>query len=123
MFIVSDFLVPPDERVWERALEHRWELVPVLVQDPLWERSFPEVGGVTVPYADPATGAVVPVYLSRREARRLRTENEARRLELTRVFRDLGTEPVVVASHQPGDILDAFLRWADLRVMARGAVA
>ena len=34
----------------------------------------------------------------------------------------LGTEPVMVDSHDPGAILGAFLRWADLRVMARGAL-
>jgi len=28
VFVLSDFLVPPDLRVWQRALEHRWELVP-----------------------------------------------------------------------------------------------
>jgi uncharacterized protein (DUF58 family) len=123
VFIVSDFLVPPDERTWQRALEHRWELVPVVVQDPLWERSFPDVGGVNVPYADAASGAVVPIYLTRAEARRLRSEHEARRDELIRVFRGLGTEPVSVESHHPGDVLDAFLRWADLRVLVRGAVA
>ena len=72
VFVLSDFLVPPDERAWQRALEHRWELVPVVIQDPVWERTFPDVGGVTVPYADPATGGVVPVYLTRAEAARLR---------------------------------------------------
>jgi uncharacterized protein (DUF58 family) len=123
VFVVSDFLVAPDERVWERALEHRWELVPVVVQDPLWERSFPDVGGVTVPYADPAGGGVVPIHLTRAEAARLRAEHEARSDELTRVFRALGTEPVAVESHHPADLLGAFLRWADLRVLARGAVA
>ena len=39
-----------------------------------------------------------------------------------RVFRSLGIEPVVVDSHDPGAILGAFLRWADLRMMARGAL-
>jgi hypothetical protein len=29
----------------------------------------------------------------------------------------------VVDAHDPGSILGAFLRWADLRVMVRGAVA
>jgi hypothetical protein len=29
----------------------------------------------------------------------------------------------VVDSHEPGAILGAFLRWADLRMMVRGAVA
>jgi uncharacterized protein (DUF58 family) len=123
VFIVSDFLVPPDERTWQRALEHRWELVPVVVQDPVWERSFPDVGGISIPYADARAGRVVPVYLTRAEAERLRTEHEARREELTRVFRALGTEPVTIESHDAGDVLAAFLRWADLRVLVRGAVA
>ena len=123
VFVVSDFIVPPDERVWQRALEHRWEIVPVVVQDPVWERTFPDVGGITIPYADPTTGRVVPVYLTRDEAERQRVANEARHEALIRVFRSLGTEPVIVASHDPGDVLAAFLRWADLRVMARGAVA
>jgi len=123
VFVVSDFFVPPDERVWVRALEHRWELVPVVVQDPVWEASFPDVGGITVPYADPMTGAIVPVHLTRGEARRLREENEERAERLTSVFRSLGTEPVPVGSHDPADLLTAFLRWADLRVLTRGAVA
>lgn len=123
VFVVSDFLVPPDPYSWQRALEHRWEIVPVLLQDPLWESTFPDVGGITVPYADPESGRVVPVYLTRREARRLRDENEGRCAELTRIFRSFAIEPVVVDSHAPGDVLAAFLRWADLRVMVRGEVA
>jgi hypothetical protein len=122
VFVVSDFLVAPDLDAWQRAIEHRWELVPVLVQDPVWEQTFPDVGGITVPYADPQTGGVVPVYLTREEAERRRLEHEARAAELTRVFRSLGVEPVSVGSHDPGDVLGSFLRWADLRVMARGAL-
>jgi Protein of unknown function DUF58 len=122
VFVLSDFLVPPDERAWQRALEQRWELVPVVIQDPVWERSFPDVGGLTVPYADPDSGAVVPVYLTRAEAEQLRDEHDARHAELLRVFRGLGTEPVWVESSDPGAILGAFLRWADLRMMVRGAL-
>jgi uncharacterized protein (DUF58 family) len=123
VFVLSDFLVPPDLPVWRRALEHRWELVPVVIQDPVWEQSFPEVGGITIPYAEPETGRVVPVYLTKAEAEAQRLAHEERSAELTRVFRSLGIEPVVVGSHDPGDVLAAFLRWADLRVMARGALA
>jgi uncharacterized protein (DUF58 family) len=122
VFILSDFLVLPDERAWRQALEHRWELVPVVIQDPVWERSFPDVGALTVPYADPDTGAVVPVYLTRAESDELREEHEARQAELLRLFRSLGTEPVWIDAHDPGAILGAFLRWADLRMMARGAL-
>lgn len=123
VFVISDFVVPPDLRRWERALEHRWELVPVVVQDPVWERTFPEVGGVTIPYAEPATGRVVPIYLSSREAARLRDEHEARWAGLVESFRSLGVEPVTVDSHDVGALLAAFLRWADVRQMWRGAVA
>ena len=122
VFVLSDFLIPPDEDAWLQALEYQWELVPVIVQDPVWERSFPDVGASTVPYADPDSRGVVPVYLTRAEADRLRDEHEARHAELLRVFRSLGAEPVWIESHEPGEILDAFLRWADLRVLARGAL-
>jgi uncharacterized protein (DUF58 family) len=121
VFVLSDFLVPPDLAVWQRALEHRWELVPVVIQDRVWERSFPDVGGITVPYADIDTGRVQPVYLTRKEARRLCVEHEHRWDGLVRAFRSLGVEPVVVHSHDLGDMLGAFLRWADLRQMWRGA--
>jgi Protein of unknown function DUF58 len=122
VFVVSDFLLPPEPPAWQQALEHRWELVPVVVQDPVWERSFPDVGAITVPYADAETGRVVPVYLTRTEAARRRAEHEQRNGDLTLFFRSLGVEPVQVGSHHPGDVLAAFLRWADLRVMARGAL-
>jgi len=123
VFVISDFLVPPDLRAWQRALEHRWELVPVVLQDPVWERTFPDVGGITVPYADPTNGRVVPLYLTKREAVALRHEHEARWDGLVREFRSLGIEPVAVHTHDLGEMLGAFLRWADLRQMWRGAVA
>lgn len=123
VFVLSDFLVPPDMRRWQRALEHRWELVPVVVQDPVWERSFPDVGGITIPYADPATGHIVPVRLTVREAERRRVEHEARWDGLVQAFRSLGLEPVAVTSHDVGGVLASFLRWADLRLMWRGAIA
>jgi hypothetical protein len=123
VFVLSDFLVPPDVRVWQNALEHRWELVPVVIQDAVWERSFPEVGGISIPYADPRTGRVYPVYVTEKDAMRLRTAHEARWDGLVHDFRSLGCEPVVVHSADLGDTLGAFLRWADLRQMWRGAIA
>jgi uncharacterized protein (DUF58 family) len=123
VFVLSDFVVPPDLRVWQRALEHRWELVPVVIQDPDWERTFPDVGGITIPYADPATGLAVPVYLTRKEAAAMREANEERWQALVRDFRSLGVEPVAVHTHDYGEMLGAFLRWADLRQMWRGAIA
>jgi uncharacterized protein DUF58 len=123
VFVLSDFVVPPDLGVWQRALENRWELVPVIIQDPVWERTFPDVSGISVPYAEPASGRVVPIHLTRRETDVLKREHEARWKQLIDGFRSLGIESVAVHSHDVGDMLDAFLRWADLRLMWRGAIA
>jgi Protein of unknown function DUF58 len=123
VFVLSDFVVPPDLDAWQRALEHQWELVPVVVQDPVWERTFPDVGDITIPYAQPGTGRVAPVYVTAKEAARLRDAHEARWDALVRDFRSLGIEPVEVCSHEVADLLSSFLRWADLRQMWRGAVA
>jgi hypothetical protein len=123
VFVLSDFVVPPDLEAWQRALEHQWELVPVVIQDPVWERTFPDVGGVTIQYSEPGSGRVVPVYLTGKEAVRLRKDHEAHWDRLVRDFRSLGIEPVEARSHDYGDLLASFLRWADLRQMWRGAVA
>jgi len=123
VFALSDFVVPPDLRVWQRALEHRWELVPVVIQDPTWERTFPAVGGLTLSYADPRNGRVYPVYLTSREAARLRDEHERRWEGLEHGFRSLGIEPVAVHTHEYAEMLASFLRWADLRQMWRGGLA
>ena len=56
VFVLSDFLVPPPLPLWLRALSSQWDPVPVVVQDPTWERSFPDVGGVVVPVLDPMDG-------------------------------------------------------------------
>jgi len=63
------------------------------------------------------------VYVTRREAERLRAAHEERWDALVRAFRSLGAEPVTARSHDPGDLLGDFLRWADLRLLWRGAVA
>ena len=41
VFILSDFLSPPSEAAWAWIVELPWELVPVVIQDPVWEQSFP----------------------------------------------------------------------------------
>jgi uncharacterized protein (DUF58 family) len=123
VFVLSDFVVAPDLDAWQRALEHRWELVPVIVQDPVWERTFPDVSGISVPFADPSSRGVAPVHVTRREALALRREHEQRWDSLVRDFRSLGLEPVAAHTHELGGLLDAFLRWADLRMMWRGALA
>ncbi len=119
VFVCSDFLVTPPREAWLRAVERRWDIVPVVIQDPLWEGSFPDVGGVVLPVLDPATGRVRTVRLTRRECAARREANELRREELVREFRGLGVEPVLVESTDPGEILRAFVAWADQRLFER----
>ena len=120
VFVISDFLERPTRDQWLFALERRWEVVPVVVRDPVWERSFPDVSGLVLPLADPETGRSVRVALTAKEAAARRRANEADWAELVRGLRALDMEPVVVSSHEPRDVVFAFLTWADQRMLARG---
>jgi uncharacterized protein (DUF58 family) len=120
VFVVSDFLAPPPREAWLRALERRWEVVPVVVQDPVWEQSFPDVGGAVVPFADPAGGRVMLVRVPAGEAATRRDDNERRHRELVRELRALDLDPVLVSSHDHRDVVFAFLTWADQRQFTRG---
>jgi uncharacterized protein (DUF58 family) len=119
VFVLSDLLAPPPPEAWLDAAGHGWDLVPVVIQDPLWERSFPDVGGVAVPVADPRTGTVSLVRLSRREARRRRTANEERHARLVAELGSVGLRPVTVETSDPSAIDGAFLEWAEERRRSR----
>ena len=116
VFVISDFLgeVPP-ESAWLTAAARRWEVVPVIVQDPEWEQSFPVVGPIVIPLADPRDGQVLEVRLSRREARARREANERRRDELVAGFFTLGLDPVLLGSSNPDEVDRTFLEWAERR--------
>jgi hypothetical protein len=114
VFLVSDFLRFPSDEVWDDALARSWDLVPVVVQDATWERSFPDVGGVCLPLAD-ADGNLRPVLLTRREAARRRAENEERFASILARLEELGAEPVVLESADQDGVLDALLAWAEGR--------
>jgi uncharacterized protein (DUF58 family) len=120
VFILSDFLEQPTRDEWLRALERRWEIVPVIIQDPVWEQSFPDLGGTVVPFAHPATGELALVRFSDAEAEERRQANETRLRELLRSLRALDMDPVVVESHEWRDVVFSFLSWADQRLFTRG---
>jgi len=115
VFVLSDFLEPPPERFWLDALDRRLDPIPVVLQDPVWERSFPDVARTALPIADPATGRVRPTRLSRREAQARRRRNEERFDALVSGLESLGLEPVVIASDDETAVLEAFLAWSELR--------
>ena len=56
VFVLSDFLPSPADEIWLTAFEHRWDVVPIVIQDPTWEQSFPDVSGIVVPLRDPRHG-------------------------------------------------------------------
>jgi uncharacterized protein (DUF58 family) len=119
VFVVSDFFAPPPLDAWLRALALRWDVVPVIVQDPVWEQSFPELRSVTVPFIEPGGDRVVTARFTAADARSQRAANEARLASLLRDLRGVGLEPVVVGTADRAAIDREFLAWAELRRQAR----
>jgi uncharacterized protein (DUF58 family) len=121
VFILSDFLVTPSGAAWQQATARGWDLVPVVIQDPVWERGFPDVAGVSVPVADPRSGKVSVVRLSRRGVRGRREANEARYRALLVELQSFGLQPVAIESSEPGAVDTAFVEWAEQRRRSRWA--
>jgi uncharacterized protein (DUF58 family) len=122
VFVLSDFLAPMSADAWYDATGHGWDVVPVVIRDPVWEQSFPDVSGVVLPVADPAAGGGVRlVRLTRKEAAARRRENEERLERLLHELTLLGLEPVLLGSSDPGEIDRVFAEWADLRRRTRWA--
>jgi uncharacterized protein (DUF58 family) len=121
VFCVSDFIPSPPEAMWVAAQENRWDVVPVIIQDPTWEQSFPGVTGIEVTLRDPRTGRSAPVRLRRREAAGRRRANEERLAALLQGFAAIDIDPVLISSSDPAEILGSFLEWADARLARRAA--
>jgi uncharacterized protein (DUF58 family) len=120
VFVISDFLRTPPEYVWSRARARSWDLVPVIVQDRVWEQSFPPVQGLLVPVTDPESGKTGSVRLTAREAHERRSSNEARLRDLVHAFHRLQFDPVLLDTSDPAAIDLAFLNWAARRRLTRG---
>jgi uncharacterized protein (DUF58 family) len=121
VFVLSDFIPAPADEAWFQALERRWDVVPVVIQDPVWEQSFPDVGGIAVPLRNPRTGRISPALLTARETLQRRAANEERFAGLLEGFRGLDVDPIVLSSSDPVEILTAFLDWSDARRTRRVA--
>jgi uncharacterized protein (DUF58 family) len=120
VFVISDFLEANlDHPAWLTPAVRRWEIVPVVVQDPVWEQSFPDAGALVVPLQDPRTGQLLDVRLSARASRSLREENEARHSRLLTEMAKLALDPVLIGSSDPADIDRAFMDWAAGRIDLR----
>jgi uncharacterized protein (DUF58 family) len=121
VFVLADFLDPPGDEVWLRVLERRWDVVAVVIQDPLWERSFPDVSGVAVPIVNAESGKPELLRLTAAEARARRVAHEQRFDELATSLPVLGVDVVAIDSSDELDVLSAFLEWADGRTGAAHA--
>src|SRR5204863_7062186 len=121
VFVLSDFLGVLPSETWLDASAHGWELVPVVIRDPTWERSFPDVGGVAVPVADPRNGRVALVRLSRRQATERRAANERRHAELLEELDSYGLRPVVIGTSDPFEIDRIFIEWSEVQRSSRWA--
>jgi uncharacterized protein (DUF58 family) len=115
VFVLSDFLRVPGETAWRAALGHGWDVVPVIIQDPRWEQSFPRAAGMALPVRDAETGAPLLVRLGRREVAARRIANERRLAELRAFFAALDLDPVLLSSEDVQETQTAFLLWAERR--------
>jgi uncharacterized protein (DUF58 family) len=120
VFVVSDYIGPAARDLWLRAVARRWDLIPVVVQDPVWEQSFPDVSGIVLPFADPETGRAGYTELTAVEVAERRQANESRRARLVRTLRGLDLEPVLVEHSDERSVFSAFLSWVDRRRAVRG---
>jgi hypothetical protein len=115
VFVISDFLALPPEDVWREAVERGWDIVPVVLQDPVWEQSFPEADGVVLPIWDPDARQVRPTLLTRRECAARRMANEERFLALSAQFDRLGLDTIQLAHHDDASVWRGFHEWAEAR--------
>jgi len=123
VFVFSDFLEAPSRETWLTAVEHLWDVVPVVIQDPTWEQSFPDVSGIAVALRDGRTGRVTHVRLTRKEVAARKRAHEERLLGLLDELALLDLDPVLISSSDPAEVLACFLDWTEFRRARRGVVA
>jgi uncharacterized protein (DUF58 family) len=111
VFLISDFLSAPG---WTKPLSRfarRHEMLAVRLYDPL-ERELPDLGLFVV--QDAETGEQIFVDTHDRAFRKRFAEAAARReTELRGAFRQAGVDALELSTD--GDLVDAILRFADLR--------
>ncbi len=119
VFICSDFMEVPSERTLAMVIDAEWDLVPVVVQDPLWEQSYPEAAGeVALPVCDEA-GRFRLLRQGRAEVRDRRQEHEARLRRLDELLTNYGFPPIVLSELGPAALIDALRSWHARRGMLR----
>jgi uncharacterized protein (DUF58 family) len=123
IFVLSDFLDAPSRETWLTAVEHLWDVIPVVIRDPTWEQSFPDVSGIVVPLRNARTGRVTHVRLTKKEAAARKHANEERLAALIDELALLDLDPVLISSSEPTEVLASFLDWTEFRRARRGVMA
>jgi uncharacterized protein (DUF58 family) len=115
VFVVSDFLTPPPIGLWAKLRSLQLDVTPVVVEDPVWEQSFPRVGGVVLRVADAAGRGREDVLIRRADAERLARANEQRLRTTLAELRRLGFDPLLVGTSDEAAIEQRFHAWSDRR--------
>jgi uncharacterized protein (DUF58 family) len=116
VFVLSDFVATPSETVWPLVLDAGWEVVPVVIQDPVWEQSFPlDAAGLVLEQVDG------PRRIGTSDAVRLKHEHERRVGEIAAWSARHGFSAVVPRSYEPKQLVDAFTVWASELGLRRAA--
>jgi uncharacterized protein (DUF58 family) len=122
VFVLSDFIAQTPAAAWAHVVDFGWDVVPVIVQDPLWEQSFPEIEGVLFSLADARGTRTRRVRLSADDVSDRRAEHERRLVEVQRDFLRLGLDPIVVSEDAESAVHTTLLAWSQDRLTgARGA--
>jgi uncharacterized protein (DUF58 family) len=111
VFVVSDFISLPG---WAEPLAHlaqRHEIVAVRLYDPL-EMELPDLGLLTMRDAETGEQLFVDTH-DRGFRRRFAAVAERREKQLRSAFRDAGVDVLELSTND--DLVDAILRFADLR--------
>jgi uncharacterized protein (DUF58 family) len=116
VFVLSDFAEETPSEAWTRTIAYGWDVVPVIVQDPVWEQSFPAIDGVLVTLADAPAGRSGRVRLSAAEVADRRHEHEERLKRIRTDFARIGLDAILVGSSEPAVVHGILLDWAHARL-------
>jgi hypothetical protein len=119
VFVLSDFINPVRTEAWANAVDHGWDVVPIVVQDPIWEQSFPRVDGVRILFSDAVRSHPHFVRLTEADVGERREHNEQRLAELRLEFSRLGLDTVVIGDARTDAVQAALLEWSHARLAMR----
>jgi hypothetical protein len=120
VFVCSDFLVAPPQDAWAAVVDRGWDVVPIVIQDPIWEQSFPPVASTIVPVVDSEGRDLLHVHLTRREAEAQREDNERRLRDLLEELIRFGLDPILLSASSRQYVNQTLIVWAEQRFEQRG---